>query len=530
MKSDLPSLPDDALLSKKDIVALIEAIDQKYQEKIHYLEERIRLLQNELFGKKSEQRRREDDRQMPIFGHLDDTPDPALASQDTIVVPAHKRRKRGRKPLPEDLPRVEVIHDLSEDEKVCACGAKLSRIGQETCEKLDYIPAKVQVIRHVRYKYACKSCDGVEDDGPTVKIAPAPVQLIEKSNATEGLLAHIVVSKFADALPLYRQQKMFARLGVELSRATMANWMVQAGRRCSPLIELIEGEIREGPLIQMDETPLQVLKEPGRANTSKSYMWVFCGGPYDHPCVLYRYHPTRSGKVALAFLDDYQGTIQSDDYDGYDYLGKKTGIVHMGCWAHARRKFAEVIKARKKNRGNRAGTKTLADEALDYIGQLYRIERLAKDQQMSPEQIHALRQDKAKPILDAFEKWLEKTQPLTPLKGLLGIAINYSLRNWSKLAVYIEDGHFKPDNNFAENAIRPFVVGRKNWLFAGAPNGADAAATFFTLIETAKANGLEPYSYLRCLFEKLPLVKDQDGYRDLLPQYIDPELIGASGA
>ena len=205
MKSDLSSLPDDVRLSKQDIASLIEAIDQKYQEKIHYLEERIRLLQNELFGKKSEQRREGDDHQMPILGQLENASDPSPASQETIVVPAHKRRKRGRKPLPEDLPRVEVIHDLPEEQKVCGCGAKLSRIGQETCEKLDYIPAKVQVIRHVRYKYACKSCEGVEDDGPTIKIAPAPVQLIEKSNATEGLLARIVVSKFADALPLYRQ-------------------------------------------------------------------------------------------------------------------------------------------------------------------------------------------------------------------------------------------------------------------------------------------------------------------------------------
>ena len=188
-------------------------------------------------------------------------------------------------------------------------------------------------------------------------------------------------------------------------------------------------------MIQMDETPLQVLKEPGRANTSKSYMWVFCGGQYDHRCVLYRYHPTRSGKVALTFLDDYKGTIQSDDYDGYDYLGKKTGIVHMGCWAHARRKFTEVIKARKKNRGKRADTKTLADEALEYIGRLYKVERSARDQQMSPEQIHALRQEKAKPILDAFEKWLKKTQPLTPPKGLLGIAINYSLTGPSWLCI-----------------------------------------------------------------------------------------------
>lgn len=531
MKSDLSSLPDDARLSKHDIASLIELVEQKYEEKIHYLEERIRLLQNELFGRKSEKRYPEDHRQLPIFNSSESESEAQTAPyDDTIVIPAHARKKRGRKPLPDHLPRVEIIHDLPEEEKVCACGAQLSRIGQDTCEKLDYVPAKVRVLRHIRYKYACKCCEGVEDDGPTVKIAPAPVQLIEKSLATEGLLAHIIVSKFADALPLYRQQKIFARLGVDLSRATMANWVVQAAERCAPLIELLEQEIRSGPLIQMDETPLQVLKEPGRANTSKSYMWVFCGGHLDHPSVLYRYQPTRSGKVALAFLDDYRGYIQSDDFDGYDYLGKKKSIIHMGCWAHARRKFAEVIKARKKIRGNRANTKTLADEALDYIGKLYQIEKLARESQMSIEQIHALRQEKAQPILEAFEKWLQKIQPLTPPQGLLGIAINYALRNWDKLTVYTGDGRLKPDNNAAENAIRPFVLGRKNWLFAGAPNGADAGATFFSLIETAKANGLEPYSYLRCLFEQLPIVKDQNDYRALLPQNIDPELISAPRA
>ena len=202
----------------------------------------------------------------------------------------------------------------------------------------------------------------------------------------------------------------------------------------------------------------------------------------------------------------------------------------MGCWAHARRKFAEVIKARKKIRGNRANTKTLADEALDYIGKLYQIEKLARESQMSIDQIHALRQEKAQTILEAFEKWLQKTQPLTPPQGLLGIAINYALRNWDKLTVYTGDGRLKPDNNTAENAIRPFVLGRKNLLFAGAPNGADAVATFFSLIETTKANSLEPYAYLRCLFEQLPIVKDPNGYCALLPQNIDPELISASRA
>jgi transposase len=187
-----------------------------------------------------------------------------------------------------------------------------------------------------------------------------------------------------------------------------------------------------------------------------------------------------------------------------------------------------VIKARKKIRGKHKNVKTLADEALDYIGKLYKIEKQAREHKMTAEQIYVLRQQEAKPNLKEFEKWLDKTQPLTPPKGLLGIAINYALRNWNKLMVYIEDGRLKPDNNTAENAIRPFVLGRKNWLFAGAPSGADASATFFSLLETAKANGLEPYSYLRCLFEQLPLVKDQTGYRDLLPQHIDPDLVNTA--
>jgi transposase len=401
----------------------------------------------------------------------------------------------------------------------------LSRIGEDTCEKLDYIPAKVQVLRHIRYKYACKSCEGVDDDGPTVKIAPAPVQLIPKSIASEGLLAHIIVSKFADALPLYRQQKIFARLGVELSRATMASWAVKAAACCAPVIEMLEGQIRSGPLINIDESPLQVLNEPGRKNTSKSYMWVFCGGPADRPAVLYRYQPTRSGKVALNFLDDYSGYIQSDDFSGYDHLGRKNNIVHLGCWAHVRRKFVDVVKARKKQRGKKATAKTLADEAIEYIGRLYHIEKQARIQEMTADQRYQLRQQQAKPVLDQFEKWLGEKQPLTPPAGLLGKAINYALKNWDKLIVYINDGNLKPDNNVAENAIRPFVLGRKNWLFAGSPNGAEASATFFTLIETAKANDLEPFGYLRYLFTQLPLTTDEQGYRCLLPQHVDRDLI-----
>jgi transposase len=246
MNADLSSLPDDAVISKQDVVELAT----QYQEKIHYLEDRIRLLQNELFGRKSEKSYPDPDLQLPIFEDKSDHVPEPLA--DTVAIAAHKRKKRGRKPLPDHLPRVEIIHDLSDEEKICGCGKQKDCIGQEQCEKIDYIPAKVQVQRHIRLKYACKDCEGVDDDRPTVTIAPAPVALIPKSNATEGLLAHIVVSKFADGLPLYRQEKMFSRIGVDLSRATMANWMVKAARCCSPLVELLQNEIRSGPLINMD--------------------------------------------------------------------------------------------------------------------------------------------------------------------------------------------------------------------------------------------------------------------------------------
>lgn len=521
MISDLSKLPDDALVSKQDLTSFINIVEQTYQEKIYYLEERIRLLQNEIFGRKSEKRYPEDHMQLPIFQSSpieSDADDP----QETIIIAEHKRIKRGRKPLPKDLPRVEIIHDIPEEEKMCACGAMLSRIGEEVSEKLDYVPAKIRVEKHIRYKYACKSCEGVEDEGSTVKVAPAPVALIPKSNATDGLLAHIAVSKFADGLPLYRQEKIFSRIGIDLPRATMANWLIKAARCCSPLVELLQHEIRGGPLINMDESPLQVLNESGRANTSKSYMWVFCGGRPDHPTVLYQYHPTRSGKSALQYLDDYQGYIQSDDYNGYDYLAEKKGIVHLVCWAHVRRKFFDVVKVRKKHRGN---PKTLADQALDYIGELYHIEKQIRRDQLTWEQIYQRRQEQSKPILDKFKEWLDATEPLTPPKGLLGKAIQYTLKNWDKLIIYITNGLLRPDNNIAENAIRPFVIGRKNWLFAGHPNGADAGATYYSLIETAKTNGLEPYTYLRHLFKQLPLIKDQNDYRNLLPQYVDPKTI-----
>ncbi len=525
MNIELSTLPDDTSALKKIITEQYLEY-QKVQEKINYLEEMVRLLKNELFGRKSEARREPDANQLQLFTPPEAPPAPEPSAD--IVIDAHSRKKRGRKPLPADLPRVEVIHDIPEEEKQCGCGAVRTCCGQEVCEKLDYTPARLRVIRNIRLKYACKNCEGVEDDGPTVRIAPAVVQLIPKSNATEGLLAHVAVSKFADGLPLYRQQKIFARHGIEdLSRATLAGWLIQASGKCLPILELIANEIRGGPLINIDESPFQVLKEPGRSNTAKSYMWVFCGG-LNRKAVVYKYHPTRSGQVPLDFLGDYQGYVQSDAFSGYGEFGRKEGIVHVGCFVHARRKFMDVIKAKKKNRGGKAPLRGLADEAIDIIGNLYKIEKYAKQERLSYDEVYQLRQRESKPILDNFKLWLDANQPLTPPEGLLGKAIQYALNNWEKLIVYIEDGRLGPDNNVAENAIRPFVVGRKNWLFAGAPKGAEASATFFTLIETAKANGHEPYAYLRNIFEKLPLAQSSEDYEALLPWNLDPATVAAA--
>jgi transposase len=533
MNLDLSGLSDSQSLSKQQVLLLVNQIvekhqiqEEKYQAQIDYLEEQNRLLRNELFGRRSEKDVCPDHNQLTLF-----TPgvEAVEADQDPepITVSSHQRKKRGRKRLPEHLERVDIVHDLKEHEKMCACGNQLECIGQDECEKLDYIPAKVRVLRHIRLKYACKHCEGVYDDGPTVRIAPVPAQLIPKSNATAGLLAHLFTSKFADGLPLYRQEKIFARMGLELSRSTMANWAIEASQRCRPLIGMLQQEIRSGPLINVDETTFQVLKEPGRRNTSKSYMWVYRGGDPDRPALVYQYHPGRNGQVAVDFIGkDYQGYIQSDAFSGYDRLEKYSGIVQLGCWAHVRRKFVDVIKVKKKIRSNLKNPKSLADEAVDYIRGLYRIEKHARQQELSPEQIVELRQAEARPILDKFKTWLEAKKPIVPPKSLLGKAIDYALSNWPRLIVYIEDGRLKPDNNAAENAIRPFVVGRKNWLFAGNPRGAEASATFFSLIETAKANGLEPYAYLRYLFETLPLIEDGDDYRRLLPQYLDKDLIG----
>ena len=292
------------------------------------------------------------------------------------------------------------------------------------------------------------------------------------------------------------------------------------GRAVELLIELLLEEIRSGVVLGLDEPPVQVLREPGRANTTNSYVWVARGGPPGKPGVYFHYAPTRAGSVAQDLVGDFKGWVQADGYVGYDVLAENPGIRMQGCMTHMRRNFVDVIKAAGRDKPKPGGG--MADIVLEKVSQLYAIEKQAKELKLEPGQIKALRQAEAKPILDEIKKLLDARAGSTPPKSLLGKAIIYARKQWSRLVVYLEDGRLRIDNNLVENAIRPFAIGRKNWLFSGSPRGAKASTAIYSLIETAKANGLEPYAYLRFLFERLPCAKSKTELRALLPQNLIP--------
>ncbi len=446
--------------------------------------------------------------------------------KETITIEKHERKKSGRKPIPEELPRREIIHDIEEKDKQCGCGCTLSKIGEEVTEQLEIEPAKIYVNRHIRPKYACKNCEGLETEGQTVKTSKPVSSIIPKSIAGASLLAFVMTAKFMDSLPFYRQEEQFKRFNIDLHRNTMSGWVIKLSEKCTPLIQLIKEEILSFERINMDETTIQVMNEHGKSNNSKSYMWVFTGGPPNKPYSLYHYSQTRSGTVAKDFLSKYKGFVQTDGYSGYDFLDKEKNITHAGCFAHARRKFTEVLQGGGgKSKG--IGKKSLAEKALNFISQLYKTEKEIKDQIgfSNPEKVLEYRKAHSLPTLNLFYQWLIDKKPQVPPKTLLGKAINYTLNQWHRLNKYVENPYLTPDNNKAENAIRPFVVGRKNWLFAGSPRGAEAAASMYTLIETAKNNGIDPHRYLRALFENLPYAKNKSDYKRLLPQNIDLKLL-----
>lgn len=431
---------------------------------------------------------------------------------DGITVKPHQRKKPGRKPLPESLPRIEVIHDLDDAQKVCEHdGQSLKHIGDEVSEQLDIVPAKIQVIRHIRRKYACPCCE------QGVKTAPLPAQPIPKSQASPGLLAYVSVCKYADALPLYRQSTIFGRSGIEINRGTLANWMIKSGKLVQPLINLMQDRVHDYDILQMDETRVQVLKEPARRAQSQSWMWVQRGGPPEQRLILYHYDQSRSQRVPKERLSGYRGYLQTDGYDAYNAAVIENQLSHLGCFAHARRKFDEAVKAQRNTRGKKAATGK-AQMGLAMIQKLYRVERAHKD--ATADERYTARQQQSLPILKDLRQWLDKSLPQVPPTSLLGKALHYLNNQWAHLILYCEDGRLEIDNNACERAIRPFTTGRKNWLFSASVDGAKASANLYSLVETAKANSLEPYAYLKQVFTQLPAAQTVEDFEQLLPDNI----------
>jgi len=491
-----------------------EQVVSEYSEEISQLREYIRLLKSQRFGSSSERTLPD---QMGLFNEAEAVCDAAGGEEQppedpSVEVPAHTRRKRGgRRPLPDYLPREEILHDLPEDQKLCGNDSshRLVEISRDRLEQLVFIPASAKVLVHVRPSYACSRCK----DG--VKTAPLPPQPIPKSMATPSLLAQVATSKYADALPLYRQEKIFRRIGVDLSRATLASWMIRMGELTEPLLERILREIRGTDYVEADETPFQVLKEDGRPASSESYLWALRGGDPEHPLLFYEYDPSRSGEVPKRLLRGFQGFLHTDGYAGYDALGKEPGIVHVGCFAHARRKFDEALRGQSKTKKKSTAKESLARQGLRQINKLYEIERPYRE--ASREQRHAIRQEKTRPKLEALRTWLDESLGRVPPKSLTGKALDYLDGQWPKLLRVLDDGRIPLDTNAVERAIRPFVIGRRNWIFSDTPKGAKASAHLYSLVETAKANSLEPWTYLATVFEKLPAATCDDDVDALLP-------------
>jgi transposase len=418
--------------------------------------------------------------------------------------PKKKPRKK-RQGFSDKLPRVRVELTLTEEEKTGAINTFFTKVKEE----LDIIPAQAQVIEY----WQEKAVFGEEIGETKMVSAKRPAHPLGKSIASMALLAYILVSKYADSLPLYRLETILKRYGGNITRTTMANWIIRLDDVFTPLINLLREHQLSCDYLQADETRVQVLKEDGKAATSDKWMWLIRGGPPQQPVVLFNYDASRSEAVPVRLLEDFKGVLQTDGYAGYNQVCRNNGITRIGCWDHARRKFIEASKAAPaKKKGHQVSK---ADVAVGKIRKLYAIESKIKD--LEPELKKQQRQKLSKPLLDDFKDWLEKNISRVPKNSLTYKAIYYSLNQWDLLVGYCDDGQLNISNALAENAIRPFAIGRKNWLFSDTSRGAKASATCYSLIETAKANGLEPYKYLHYVLQHIAEAKTVDDIEALLP-------------
>ena len=539
---------DELAAARKEQNRLTEIIRKKDEELIR-LHEQLAIFQKMLFGRKSEklplanQNPEVFQMYLPFDNGLESLDNPVtfepeqkseeLLPVETEEVKGYSRSKRGRKALSDALPRQEIIIGLPESELKCACGHKMEVIKEIIREELEHFPSFQYVKRYIRFSYACRHCEGTESEGiaPAVISAPPMPQLLPKSIATPSLLAYILTSKFCDSLPFYRISGMMGRNGVEISRATMCRWAIEIAEKLRPMIEAFKDYIKTAPVLHMDETTLQVNKEPGRSASTKSYMWIAkSGGGVEHPTVLFTYNQSRAAKVAAEILSDYKGFLMTDGYKVYDSaLKNNSGVVHLACLAHIRRHYMDAMTTLTDEQIKESFAKRAVE---DYIGKVYAVEKEISDaakngKPYSYDEIKQIRHEKALPVLKNFRKalliWRNKITPTSRT----GKAIAYTLEQWDKLMRYLDDGRLPVDNNSAEQLAKAYVVGRKAWLFSDTVEGAEASAVFFSLINTIKANGLEPYWYLRYLLEKMTFMKslDKESLTPLMPQNTDASVI-----
>jgi transposase len=501
---------DENLETLQNKCAIQEQKIEELAAKVKWYEEQFRLGQQKRFGASSE---KTDAEQLTIFNEAEQEAD-AKAAEPSVEEITYKRKKQKGKndKMLEDLPVEVVEYRLSETEQVCPeCDSPLHEMSREVRKELKIIPAQVKVVEHVRFVYACRSCEQNAIKTPIIT-APMPAPVLPKSLVSPSLMAFIMNRKYAEAIPLYRQEQQFKNFGIELSRQNMANWMIRgSGDWLSHLYERMRQRLVQSEVLHADETTLQVLHEDGRAATSKSYMWLFATGRLDVPIYLYEYQTTRASKHPQKFLRNFKGYVHSDGYAGYNDI---PNVKTVGCWAHARRKFDEALKAMPEGADTLA---TPAMEGLNFCNKLFAIEKTLAEETVQNR--YQMRQEQQRPVLDAFLAWLQAKKKQVLPKSKFGEAITYCLNQWKKLEAFMLDGRLEISNNRGERAIKPFVIGRKNFLFSNTPKGATASAVIYSVIETAKANGLSPFHYLTWLFEKLPNIdlNDMTQLDELLP-------------
>jgi transposase len=476
-----------------------------HQEKeISLLREKIQLLQYRQFTKSAETLSSE---VQELLFEVPEVNAPAMVGNESIeiAVKAHTKKKPGRKGLREDLPREEVIIDLPDHEKFCTTHqTALKKIGNERSESLKFTPATYTIIETVRPKYVCECCEEKK-----VVIAPVPERLIPRSIVTPSLLAHIAIAKFCDHLPLYRQEAIFLRDGIEISRTSMASWMIRLGDGLIPIMNLLQEKLIAGEYLSCDETPLRVLTDDGKPVKNLHYLWVRGRPPeWGKPIYLFEYANSRRAEVAKEILEDFRGYLQVDQYIAYDSAVKKHNLTKIGCLAHVRRKFHEAEKVMK-------GKASIPGRALALIAKIYKIDKEVK--LLPSEKRTAERKTRTEPLLKELKFFIEDSQKRVPPQSAIGKAISYTLNAWEYLENIYLDHRIKLDNNLTENEIRPVAIGRKNYLFCHSTEGAEAAARIYSVIATAKANGLNIKTYFENLIENLPKAKTIEDYEALLP-------------